>query len=226
MNTVLPAQKLKAANLNRQLGMEYLNKGDAPRAKKKLLAALAFAPRSAETHGAMAYYFEQTGDLPQANVYYHRALALAHDKGAALNNYAAFLCRKAEYKTADLYFQKAVNDLHYVNSAHAYENAGICATQIPDYTKARMYFIKALQQDGRQKQSLYELVTIELNQHHPEAALRYFQQYPALVLEDTMLLSMAMNAAHKANRPELEATYRKHLSHIGENHEYNNNNTG
>ncbi|WP_028388784.1 type IV pilus biogenesis/stability protein PilW [Legionella fairfieldensis] len=225
-------QKLKeAASYNTQLGIAYLKQGDSVRAKHKLLTALDLAPDSPDVNVAMAYYFEKTGDTKEARTYYQKALSLAPGSGAQLNNYGTFLCRLGEYKEAESYFLKAVKDVHYIYTAGAYENAGLCAAAIPDYPKAKYYFSKALNQDPQRKQSLYELVKIELGQHHAVKALFYLQRYPELTLEDLSLLSLAIKVAHTANKPDAESVYKQRLSQLnpftdytGAKHEYNNNN--
>jgi type IV pilus assembly protein PilF len=219
-----------AASYNIQLGMGYLKQGDSPRAKRKLLMALELAPDSPDVNGAMAYYLEKTGDLAEAKKYYNRALVLAPNSGSQLNNYGTFLCRAGNYKEAETYFLKAVKDENYVHSAGAYENAGLCASAIPDYPKAETYFIKALGQDSRRKQSLYELVSIEIKQNQPDKALTYLKKYQELVLDNATLLAMAADAAHRAEKPELEADYKSRISKLnqitdtGAKNEYDSNN--
>lgn len=203
-----------ASAYNIELGMGYLKQGDSPRAKRKILAALKQAPNSADVNGAMAYYFEKTGDMNEAKKYYHKAMSLAPTSGSQLNNYGTFLCRTGLYAESEVYFLKAVKDEKYVNTAGAYENAGLCAAAIPDYPKAETYFLKALEQDSRRSQSLYELTSIEVKQNQEEKALGYLQKYQELVFTDRMLLSLAIEAAHKAGKIDLEANYRVQISSL------------
>lgn len=225
------AQKHQAASYNTQLGLAYLKQGDMPRAKRKLLAALDLEPDSADAYVAMAYYLEKTGDMKKARMFYQKALSLAPNSGAQLNNYGAFLCRLGKYNEAESYFLKAVSDVRYIHTAGAYENAGLCATVIPEYSKAKKYFAKALEQDPQRKQSLYELVTIELKQNHANKALMYLQKYPVLSLNDPVLLDLAINAAHQAGKARVELDYQQRLSrlnnftdHTGAKNEYDSNN--
>ena len=224
-------KKKEAASFNTELGLTYLKQGDRPRAKRKLLTALDLAPDSAEVNVAMAYYLEKTGDIKKAHNFYLKALSLAPDSGAQLNNYGTFLCRQGQYKDAEGYFLKALKDIHYVHTAKAYENAGLCAAAIPDYTKARKYFVKALEQDPHQKQSLYELVVIEIKQNNANQALTYLQKYPELTMNDSTLLGLAARAAQRTGKVEVEAAYKKRLSrlhhftdHTGAKNEYDSNN--
>jgi type IV pilus assembly protein PilF len=219
----------EAATYNVQLGMAYLQQEDRKRAKRKLLTALEQAPDSPDTHAAMAYYLEKTGDLKQARSYYKKALLFAPNSGSQLNNYGTFLCRIGNNKEAEGYFLKAVQDMHYINSAAAYENAGLCAAAVPEYEKAKVYFTKALKQDPQRVQSLYQLVLIELKQNNPAEALSDLQKYPHTVYHEARLLAVGIKAAHQKGDTRLEASYRLGLTKLnkprntGVKNEYNNN---
>ena len=56
----------KAAQLNVQLGLGYLQRQNVERAKTRLLKALEQAPNSPIALDAMAYYLEVTGDQENA----------------------------------------------------------------------------------------------------------------------------------------------------------------
>lgn len=178
-----PPDLKRAAMFNMQLGLGYLQQGDRPRAKKKLLIALKQEPKSPEINAAMAYYLEKASELSQAKKYYLKALTLSSYSGIQSNNYGAFLCRHGEYKMAEEYFLKAVKDPHYIHTAGAYENAGLCSLLIPDLPRAKQYFTKALNQDPSRRQSLYELVKIEQQKGHQKRALKLLQKYPNLASE-------------------------------------------
>ncbi len=206
----------EAAQYNVQLGLAYLKQGDRPRAKRKLLIALDLAPNFADAITAMAYYFEQTGDLEDAQAYYLKALALAPTSGAQLNSYGAFLCRRGDYSEAETYFLKAVKDKSYTHTAGAYENAGLCASYINDYNKAKKFFAKALNQDQERNQSLHELVKLELRQGNPKLALKHLQRYPMLTLSDPILLRIGIDAAHETNKVTEKKFYQKGLQSLNQ----------
>jgi type IV pilus assembly protein PilF len=197
----------KAASYNIQLGLGYLKQGDRPRAKKKLLTAMEQEPKSADVNAAMAYYFEQTNELEQSKKYYLKAISLSSHSGSQLNNYGTFLCRQGEYKKAETYFLNSVKDEHYVNTAAAYENAGLCALAVPDNDKAKLYFNTALNQDPSRKTSLYELTKLESKEGNDEKALALLQKNSEMVLNDRVFLSLAKEIASKAGKFEIAAAY-------------------
>ena len=225
-HTLGKAKLSEAASYNTQLGLAYLKQGHRSRAKQKLLVALSEAPNASYTNAAMAYFMETTGDINGARTYYQKALSAAPRSGAPLNNYGAFLCRQRQYRQAEGYFLKAVNDKDYVNTAFAYENAGLCAMGIPDEKKAANYFVKALQQDPSRKPSLYELVTITINQGKLTDALAYLQRYPNLTRHDSTLLALAENVARRAGEKGLASDYQLRLQRFSDNtgvtYEHNN----
>jgi type IV pilus assembly protein PilF len=222
----------KAASFNVQLGLGYLKQGDRPRAKKKLLTALEQEPNSPDMNAAMAYYLEQTNELEEAKKYYLKAISLAGNSGAQFNNYGTFLCKQGEYKKAETYFLKAVKDPQYINTAAAYENAGLCVLAIPDTEKAKFYFNKALNQDPSRRESLYELVKLSSKEGHDEHAFQLLQQHPELVVDDKIFLDLAKNIANKIGKYEVAAEYENSLVKLdtkidnssGVNNEYNSHN--
>ena len=156
-STLPPHYNPKASAYNMQLGLAYLKQGNRQRAKQKLLMAIDEAPDSPYANEALAYYFENTQEINQAEYYYQKALQLAPQSGAILNNYATFLCRQKKYQEANDYYLKAVSDLNYLNTALAYENAGICSVAANHTEEAKKYFKKALAQDPSLKGASEEL---------------------------------------------------------------------
>lgn len=165
-----------ASQINVRLGLSYLQQGNYPRAKEKLLLATQ-QNGSAQSYGALAYFYERTQDNNQAATYYQKAIAINPKSGASHNNYGAYLCRTGDYPAAEQQFQLAVSDTKYINSASAYENAGLCELLVPDKTKAEMYLKKAIQQNPKLPKSLYELAQLSEEQGNTEQAKLYMDQY-------------------------------------------------
>jgi type IV pilus assembly protein PilF len=138
---------VKAANINTQLGLALLEKDDRAQAKKKLLLAKEQAPKEPAVWYAMAYFLEQTGDIPAAEQHYRYAIKLHSNVGAAQNNYGTFLCRRGRYQEALKEFDKAAMVPDYLEPAMAYVNAAVCAKKIPNELLAEHYFQKAAEKD-------------------------------------------------------------------------------
>lgn len=166
----------EASQINVRLGLSYLQQGNYPRAKEKLLLATQ-QNASAQSYGALAYFYERTQDNKQAATYYQKAIDLDPKSGAPHNNYGAYLCRTGDYAAAEQQFKLAVSDTKYINSASAYENAGLCELLVPDKAKAEMYLKKAIQQNPKLPKSLYELAQLSEEQGNTEQAKLYMDRY-------------------------------------------------
>ncbi len=168
-----------ASDTNIRIGMELLKKGDPEAAKESLLRAISQAPNSPESWYAMAYYYEFTGNSALAEQDYRKALALAPraNAGAARNNYGAFLCREKHYHAGIKQILMAAQSSNYLNTAEAYENAGVCASRIPDYKSAIVYFQKALENDPNRRGALISLAKIYSKMGNKKMARYYVARF-------------------------------------------------
>jgi type IV pilus assembly protein PilF len=173
MNTPLPT----AASYNVQLGVLYLEQGEMASAKQKLLLAMQQAPHWSPALDALAYFWELTGEPKRAEEFYKKAVQLDPGSGAALNNYAVFLCRSKRYEVAEKYFILATADVNYVNVVKAYENAGLCAVKINNDKKAEQFFNKALQNDPHSATVLLEMAELKYRQAFYRESENYLQRY-------------------------------------------------
>lgn len=229
-STLNQQKKITQAHYNLQLGLAYLKQGNRIKAKHLLLLALQQAPKSVETNAAMAYFFEQTGEVERAELYYKKAIAIAPNHGESLNNYGAFLCRRGDYSQAENYFIQAIDDIRYERTAAAYENAGLCAQAAQDYAKAVIFFSKALEHDPSRSQSLYELLRLTIKLGRTKLSWNNINHYAVLHANDCNVLSLVANLAHRENKLMIEKNYLKQLKQLekksicrlnGVNNEYN-----
>ncbi|HVY53936.1 MAG TPA: type IV pilus biogenesis/stability protein PilW [Gammaproteobacteria bacterium] len=173
-------KKINAARLNVQLGMAYLERHEIQRSKQKLLLALQEAPHLPEAWYSLGYFFEVTGDNERASNCYLKALQLAPKRGDTNNNYGTYLCRKHQYNEAVKYFLKATQDMEYLDTAAAYENAGLCAELIPAPQQAKKYFELAIKQDPSRPLTILNLAQLNYKQGSYEQANAYLNQYLAV----------------------------------------------
>jgi len=173
------AHNPKAANINLQLGIGYLQQGDIDRAKQKLLLAEKQDPSSPLVWDSLAYFYSKTGDVNKADQFYRKAISLAPSNGKTLNNYGTFLCGQGQYQKAIQYFNAAVKDPSYVTTGQAYENAGLCAEQIPDRQRAKTLFTKALQNDPTLPTANLEMANISFDEKQYSQAMLYMARYKA-----------------------------------------------
>lgn len=155
----------EAAAKNRvSLGLTYLSNGNFSQAKANLDKALNFAPKSADAHFAMAYYYQQVDELQTADEYYLEALNLAPENPNIINSYGAFLCEQGRYEKAKSYFLKAVTSKSYVSTAETYENLAICAVDQGKTDEAIGFFEQALNHQPTRGKSLFLLAQLQKDQ--------------------------------------------------------------
>ena len=83
-------------------------------------------------HAALAYFYQQQGDMERAKQAYLTAIKLDDKQGDVLNNFGAFLCTQGEYQAAYKQFTQALNSPQYYHQADTYENLALCALSAKD----------------------------------------------------------------------------------------------
>jgi len=168
----------EAAAKNRvSLGLTYLSNGNFSQAKANLDKALNFAPKSADAHFAMAYYYQQVDELSLAEEYYLEALKFAPENPNIINSYGAFLCEQGRYEKAKSYFLKAATSKSYVSVAETYENLAICAVEQGKIDEAIGFFDLALNHQPTRGKSLYFLAQLQKEQGNYGEAKKSLWKY-------------------------------------------------
>lgn len=139
-----------AARTRIALALQYLNSGNTTSAKFNLERALQLAPKLAEAHYTLAYYYEQVGEQQRADNAYQAALDIEPDNPDTLNNYGTFLCRVGQYDKANAYFFKAIEVPSYLRVAASYENLALCALKQNEYLLAEDYLQSAIKHNAQQ----------------------------------------------------------------------------
>jgi type IV pilus assembly protein PilF len=161
-------------------GCSSMQTSDDPAAKQKLLLALDEGPNLPEAWYSMGYFMEVTGDPVNARKYYLKSVDIAPKQGDVHNNFGTFLCRHGEYKEAIKHFMLAINDQEYLDSAAAYENAGLCALKIPDKKLALSYFNHAIRADPNHPSALIEAATLNYEDKNYRDAKLQLAEYMAI----------------------------------------------
>lgn len=187
-----------AAAKNRiSLGLTYLQNGNFSQAKFNLDKALQFAPRLADAHFSMAYYYQQVDESELADDAYQKAIAFAPKNPDIANSYGAFLCAKGDYKEAKKYFLKAVNSSNYISTAETYENLALCSQSQGQIDDALTYLQSAINHQPSRGKSLLLLVELQMQQQQWQAAKDNLRRYEkvARVTPDTLWKSIEIENA-------------------------------
>lgn len=188
---------LAAAKTRISLGLTYLKNGNYSQAKFNLDKALQFAPKLADSHFSMAYYYQLVGENEQAEAEYKTSMLMAPDNADIINTYGTFLCQQGKYQQAKEYFLKAVKSDNYVSSAETYENLALCSQTRGHMDDAIEYLNSALNhQPGRAKSLLLlaEMLVAEQRWDEARQTLRRYEKV-ARVSAETLWMSTQIEQA-------------------------------
>lgn len=197
----------KAAELNVQLGLSYLQRGDYNTALEKLKKALQQNPKSSTAHNTIALLYQQLGVLDKAEYHFQKSVEFQPNYSEAQNNFGVFLCQKKAYKEAEEHFLRAIENPLYTSADRAYENAGLCVNRIPDQTLAKHYFRKALQLNPRLAKSLLQMAKLSYLNIDYEDAQSYMERYQTIAAWTASALLTAIMIKNKLNDQNAVASY-------------------
>ncbi len=181
----------KAAEINVQLGVNYLSKGEYKLADEKLRRALKQDPSSATANWVFALLQERLGENDVAEKHFRKAISLDPKDSKAHNNYGTFLCNQNRVLEAEKEFLRAVENPLYAEASSAYANAGTCMLKIPDKVKAEAYFQKSLDRNASQRSALYQMGLLSFERREYDHASFYFQKYETVAKHNSKSLWMA-----------------------------------
>jgi type IV pilus assembly protein PilF len=167
----------EAADLNLQLGVEYLRQGNFQQARAKLERSIDENPDVALAHSALAVVYQRLGDLDGAEKSYRRALRLDSDDPDALNSLAVFLCaQRDDSETALKYFDRALEVPLYPKRAMLYTNAGVCAKEV-DLARSEIYLRRAVSLAPEYPAPLLQLIDVAFQQGNYLQARAFLERY-------------------------------------------------
>lgn len=203
--------KKSAANERLQLGLIYLQRGNAAQAKFNLDKAVSYAPELESVHMGMAYYYQHVGDNIRSEQSYKKAISRHDATGDALNNFGVFLCQQKKYQQAERMFLKAIDMPKYTQLASSYENLGICSHDAKQLTKAKHYFEMALKYDSRRVSTIKELLLLAIAQKDYAYAKTILTRYQQLTGESAQSLLLNINIDNKLQHSVAVNKLSKHL---------------
>lgn len=171
------ANPKEAAQLNTQLGIDYMRMGNNDRALAKLQRALRENPNLASAHAAIALLYTREGQDERARKHYKRALSLSPNDPGVENQYGVFLCQHGQYHEAHHYFERAAQNTNYDTPEVALTNAGVCYLNQNKSGKAGNYFRRALQINPNYPSALWQLAKLSYKHGHYLQAKALLQRY-------------------------------------------------
>ena len=205
--TEQPSTATKAAEINTQLGIIFMQQGKRDLALKKFKQALRQDSRLPSAHEAIAILYQELGEIRKAGEHYEEAARLDPKDPIIQNNYGAFLCSQNKVKRAERHFMIAIKNPLYKTPQDAYTNAGLCLLRIPDRNKAEAYFRKALQVDPKAPIALREMARLNYHGGHYLNARAYLQRYAAVAPQTPDTLWLGIRIERKLGDQNAVASY-------------------
>lgn len=167
----------KAADINAQLGLAYMQQGEYELALEKLKHALSIDPRLASANHYIAELYQKIGKSEDAEEHYRKAVASTPNDPMLLNNFGVFLCRQKRLEEAQAQFMTAAKQPFYKTPEVAYSNAAMCMLELPDEAKAEEYLRTALRLNPKMPAALFELAELKFKQGEYLNARAFLQRY-------------------------------------------------
>jgi type IV pilus assembly protein PilF len=167
----------RAADINLELGIEHLRKGNLGQAKEKIERSLEQNPRNAKAHMTAGLLYDRLGEQKKADSHFERAIALDSKNPDILNNYAVFLCRNGRHERGERHAVQAATNPLYATPEVAWVNAGNCARASKDLARAEQHYRKALAARPRLPIALFSLAEVQLEQKNYLSARGFLEQY-------------------------------------------------
>jgi type IV pilus assembly protein PilF len=200
-----------AAELNADLGLNYMKKGQLQTAREKLDKAMELDARSPTVNLAMALFQDRIGDRGEAYRFYKRAVQLDGNNGESRNNFGAFLCREERFDESEEQFLAALNNPYYQTPALAYENLGTCMRRAGQSEKAEEYLRQALEINPKSALALYQLSTLFLEAKDPMRARAFFQRLEAVENPGPEMYLLGYNIESNLGNTQGAQEYRRQL---------------
>jgi type IV pilus assembly protein PilF len=176
-NNVTKPDLARAADINLEIGIDYLRKNDLNLAKEKIDKSLDQNPRSAKAQVVAGMLYDRLGDTGKADSHYQRAVSLEPDNPEIKNNYAVFQCQKKRYDRGEqLALEAAANPL-YKTPEIGYLNAGNCARGADELQRAEDNYRRALAVKPRFGDALYQMAELEYQQKEYMSARAFLERY-------------------------------------------------
>jgi type IV pilus assembly protein PilF len=169
-------EKQNPAEINTQLGIEYMREGMYEFSMEKLKKAIKQNPDYQLAHTSIAILYEKLGEDKLADKHYRKAYHLNRRDSLTLNNYGQYLCRNGRLEEADKMFMAALKDPLYRYPEMVYTNAGICARKRPDIELSDKYFRTALKVNPKYQPALREMIRSSFSQQKYLATRAYLQR--------------------------------------------------
>jgi type IV pilus assembly protein PilF len=206
------SQNQDAAELNIQLGANYIANGEYQLADDKLKKAFKQDPQSSVARWTYAILQEKLNQPQAADHYYKEALRINPRDSRGQQNYASFLCRNGRYQEANKHFHKALSDPLFAKREATSLSAGVCAMEIPDYASAENYLQETLRLNSRNRVALYQLAKLHFKQDNFAKSQSYMRDFEDVSSHTAESLWLAYRTEKGLGNVRIAQSYAKLLT--------------
>ena len=201
------SDRTKLAEINTELGGQYLSSGEYQIAMDKLNKAIELDPRSVDAHATLGLLHSVLGQYDKAEASFKQALRIDPSNSAALNNFGQFLCQRGRHEEGQKMIMKAIENPLYRNAENAYYNAGVCALTGGQADQADANFRKALELEPRLAPALLQMADLSLQQQHALQGRAYLQRFVAVAQPNARSLWLGVQIERQLGDRDAEASY-------------------
>jgi type IV pilus assembly protein PilF len=191
-NQFAKPQPDRASDINLELGIDHLRKGNLSEAKEKIERSLSQNPRNANAHATAGMLYSRLGDIDKADSHYDRAVSLDPENPEILNSYAAFLCTHARYERGEKIALRAAANQLYKTPEVAFLNAGNCARNGGKVKAAEDNYRHALNARPRFGAALFQMADLQYSQTQYLSARAFLERYLAVARSNASSLWLAV----------------------------------
>jgi type IV pilus assembly protein PilF len=201
----------RAAEINLQLGTDYLRRGNLAQAKEKIDRALEQNPRNPQAHITAGLLYERLGNSDKADSHFSRALSLDPKNPEVQNNYGAFLCQKGKYQRGEKLMLEAASNPLYRTPEIAYFNAANCARNGGDLKRTEENLRKALAVRPKFAEALLQMAELQYNQADYLSARAFLERYMEVGRVSPATLWLGVRIERGLGNEEAAKTYAERL---------------
>lgn len=171
--------------------------GRFDQSRQQAQQAIKADPQSGDAHTMLAALASRSGDAAGAGDHYRKALEASPGNGAYANNYGIWLCGSGHAQESLAWFDKALADQAYPTPATALTNAGACAQQAGQSTRAETNWRQALTLDPTITPALAGMAGLQFDRGEYLEARAFVQRWLAIAPQDASALRLALQIEQK-----------------------------
>ncbi len=167
----------RAAEINLEIGTDYLRKGNLAQAKEKIDKSIEQNPRSSKAQITAGMLYERLGESNKAESHFAKGLALDPKNPEVQNNYGAYLCQKGKYERGEKLMIDAATNPLYRTPEVAYLNAANCARNGGNLKRAEENLRSALKVRPKFGEALFQMADLQYKQTDYLSARGFLERY-------------------------------------------------